>query len=38
MPAEIGQETASYMPPVPLPPELPDRRFKVIYAAAAKPE
>lgn len=38
MPAEIGQETAIYMPPVPLPPELPDRRFKVIYAAAAKTE
>jgi hypothetical protein len=37
MPAEIGPETTSYAPPVALPPEQPDRRYKVIYAAAAKP-
>jgi SAM-dependent methyltransferase len=36
MPAEIGLETTDYAPPVPLSPGLPDRRFKVIYAAAAK--
>lgn len=38
MPAEIGPQTAVYAPPVPLPTGLPDRRFKVIYAAAAKTE
>jgi len=38
MPAEIGPETTAYAPPIPLPSELPDRRFKVIYAAAAKTE
>jgi SAM-dependent methyltransferase len=36
MPAEIGPETSLYAPPVPLPSEQPNRRFKVIYAAAAK--
>jgi SAM-dependent methyltransferase len=37
MPVEIGRDTIPFMPPVPLPPGLPDLRFKVIYVAAAKP-
>lgn len=36
MPAEISRGTVAYVPPVALPAELPDRRFKVIYAAATK--
>lgn len=36
MPPEIGPDTVSYAPPVPLPAGQPDRRFKVIYAAATK--
>lgn len=37
MPAEIDERTLSYLPPAPLPAGQPDRRFKVIYAAARKP-
>lgn len=37
MPAEIDAQTTPYAPPVPLPTGQPDRRFKVIYAAARKP-
>jgi SAM-dependent methyltransferase len=36
MPAEIGPDTAASSAPVALPPDLPDRRFKVIYVAASK--
>jgi SAM-dependent methyltransferase len=37
MPAEITAQTAPCAAPAPLPPGKPERRFKVIYAAASKP-
>jgi SAM-dependent methyltransferase len=36
MPAELEVQTLPYLPPTPLPEVRPDRRFKVIYAAATK--
>lgn len=34
MPAEITSETAEYVPPTPIPADVPDKKHKVIYCAA----